>query len=171
MILLSSLSAPDSALLREKRTYYNYRGRNCGKPGAPGNGWTIFGGTTAGHKALHSCKAGYLLVGPKLRICQSNGRWTPNIPECRRELAKTSIESWAFVPIVCAPSPLTVFTDEEPHTIEACDHAYFLLLSCSDRLWRPRSTTEWHEMAGQHNAGILCQVQVFQGVQTEGIQL
>ena len=71
---------PTALLVRESRAYYY---RNCGKPGYPRNGRSIFSGTTAGSRVLHVCKAGYLLVGAKLRICQRNGRWTPSLPQCR----------------------------------------------------------------------------------------
>ena len=57
--------------------------RRCGKPGQLANGVSKFSGVSVGSKVLHSCNAGYLLVGAKLRICQNNGRWTPSIPHCK----------------------------------------------------------------------------------------
>ncbi|KAL5476109.1 hypothetical protein EMCRGX_G026015 [Ephydatia muelleri] len=38
--------------------------------------------TTNQLTVVHSCKPGYKLVGAKLRLCQSNGQWTPEIPSC-----------------------------------------------------------------------------------------
>ena len=58
---------------------------SCGHPGQPRNGRTRYSRTTPGSIALHTCNPGYKLEGAKLRLCQSNGRWTPQLPSCTRE--------------------------------------------------------------------------------------
>lgn len=63
---------------------------SCGDPGTPAFGKSLFQAMTAGSLVVHSCKPGYKLVGAKLRLCQSNGQWTPEIPNCMCELQTCS---------------------------------------------------------------------------------
>ena len=55
---------------------------SCGDPGIPAFGSSLFQSLKAGSLVVHSCNQGYKLVGAKLRLCQSNGQWTPEIPSC-----------------------------------------------------------------------------------------
>ena len=65
---------------------------SCGDPGTPAFGNSLFQAMTAGSLVVHSCKPGYKLVGAKLRLCQSNGQWTPEIPSCMCELHTSTLE-------------------------------------------------------------------------------
>ena len=74
---------------RVKRTYYTYRyrpnhqARSCGKPGVPKHGQSWVQSTAPGSIVVHKCYAGYVLVGAKLRVCESNGKWSPpSLPKC-----------------------------------------------------------------------------------------
>ena len=58
---------------------------SCGDPGTPAFGSSLFQSLAAGSLVVHSCNPGYKLVGAKLRLCQSNGQWTPEIPSCMCE--------------------------------------------------------------------------------------
>ena len=55
---------------------------SCGDPSRPRHGSSLFESVQAGAIVIHSCNPGYKLVGAKLRLCQSNGRWTPELPQC-----------------------------------------------------------------------------------------
>ncbi len=55
---------------------------SCGHPGTPNRGNSLFESVAAGSLVVHSCNAGHQLVGAKLRLCQSNGQWTPQLPKC-----------------------------------------------------------------------------------------
>lgn len=83
------LSNEDSVHGISKRTsytsytyQYRNRARQCPKPGAPKNGFTWYNSRTVGSVAVHSCKRGFALDGPRLRTCQSNGKWNKELPEC-----------------------------------------------------------------------------------------
>lgn len=58
---------------------------SCGDPGRPQFGASLFESVQAGSLVVHSCNPGYRLVGAKLRLCQSNGQWTPALPQCVRK--------------------------------------------------------------------------------------
>lgn len=80
---------------------------SCGDPGTPAFGNSLFQSMAAGSLVVHSCKPGYKLVGAKLRLCQSNRQWTPEIPTCMyvdcgdpgtpfqgsRQISSTSLDS------------------------------------------------------------------------------
>lgn len=55
---------------------------SCGDPSRPQFGSSLFESVQAGALVVHSCNPGYKLVGAKLRLCQSNGQWTPELPQC-----------------------------------------------------------------------------------------
>lgn len=59
---------------------------SCGNPGRPRFGSSLFESVRAGALVVHSCIPGYKLIGARLRLCQSNGRWTPQLPLCVCEL-------------------------------------------------------------------------------------
>ena len=55
---------------------------HCGDPGRPQFGTSLFESVQPGALVVHSCNPGYYLAGAKLRLCQSNGQWTPQLPQC-----------------------------------------------------------------------------------------
>ena len=55
---------------------------SCGDPGEPAFGSSLFESVHAGAIVVHSCNPGHRLDGAKLRLCQSNGQWTPQLPRC-----------------------------------------------------------------------------------------
>jgi CUB/sushi domain-containing protein len=61
---------------------YQHNNRRCVNPGVPGNGYSYFQSTNVGAIVIHKCKPGFALVGSKIRVCLSNGRWNLNIPNC-----------------------------------------------------------------------------------------
>ena len=72
-----------------QNAYFNHI--SCGYPGRPQFGSSLFESISAGSLVVHSCDPGYKLVGAKLRLCQSNGRWTPALPRCYREFGITYV--------------------------------------------------------------------------------
>ena len=74
---------------RVRRTYYtydyrtHYNARSCGNPGIPKKGQSWVESTAPGAIVVHNCYPGYTLVGPKLRVCESSGKWNPpTLPKC-----------------------------------------------------------------------------------------
>lgn len=63
---------------------------SCGDPGSPNHGSSLFESVNAGSIVVHSCDPGHRLVGAKLRLCQSNGQWTPELPQCVCKWSKIS---------------------------------------------------------------------------------
>ena len=59
---------------------------DCHTPDTPHNGLIHFQATTLNEKVVHSCKAGYLLIGASFRACQANGLWSGSSPLCVRKL-------------------------------------------------------------------------------------
>lgn len=57
----------------------------CGDPGKPVFGSSLFESVNAGAIVIHTCNPGHRLDGAKLRLCQSNGQWTPQLPTCACE--------------------------------------------------------------------------------------
>ncbi|XP_003387839.1 PREDICTED: sushi, von Willebrand factor type A, EGF and pentraxin domain-containing protein 1-like isoform X2 [Amphimedon queenslandica] len=56
---------------------------SCGTLADPKNGNVKFSSTSVGSTAEYSCSAGFLLVGDKIRTCQSNREWSGMAPVCR----------------------------------------------------------------------------------------
>ena len=55
---------------------------DCGDPGAPQNGRVDVSSTSIGSTAQYVCTEGYTLRGLKSRLCQQNGDWSGDVPEC-----------------------------------------------------------------------------------------
>ena len=55
---------------------------SCGEPGRPVSGSSLFESVQAGALVVHSCNPGFKLEGATLRLCQSNGQWTSQLPQC-----------------------------------------------------------------------------------------
>ena len=60
-------------------------GVRCDNLKAPKNGFVKITGKSIGSKALYSCREGYVLRGDSQRKCQSNGRWSGDMPSCQRQ--------------------------------------------------------------------------------------
>ena len=61
---------------------------DCGPPQPPTNGYvSLFSGQThVGDLALYTCGSGYMLLGNQQRMCQENGQWSGNVPDCQGEV-------------------------------------------------------------------------------------
>ena len=55
----------------------------CGKPGKPDNAIVITGNHWAGEYVRYLCNPGYSMVGPAVRRCLPNGKWSGNVPTCK----------------------------------------------------------------------------------------
>lgn len=49
----------------------------------PANGMVTTTGIDFGSKARYRCNRGHLLVGGQTRVCEANGHWSGQDPECR----------------------------------------------------------------------------------------
>lgn len=45
-------------------------------------GAVCYNETTVGSKAVYICNDGLVLVGNKTRVCQKDGSWNGNMPQC-----------------------------------------------------------------------------------------
>lgn len=57
-------------------------GIHCGHLPSLANGIITIEKTASGEEASFSCNENYYLVGPKSRICLTNGTWSGDDPEC-----------------------------------------------------------------------------------------
>ena len=62
---------------------------DCFNLTSPTNGQVSLDMTTFGAVANYSCNDGYILMGPNVRNCQSNGSWSEDIPVCQSKLLPT----------------------------------------------------------------------------------
>ena len=106
----STYNLPENDV-RVKRTYYGNR-RGCGDPGLPVNGFSWFPSRRTGAVVVHSCKPGYILLGPKLRVCQHNGRWSLSLPRCACKYILLSLVSLFIPPL--SLFPLIASSCEDP---------------------------------------------------------
>ena len=58
---------------------------DCGSLNAPTDGSIIMPSTTTGSVVMYNCNEGFNITGPAKRICQPNGQWTGDDPECERK--------------------------------------------------------------------------------------
>ena len=58
---------------------------DCGDLLAPINGSVTLNGTVEGSIANYTCDEGFLLDGPVVRMCGSNGMWSGSTPQCEGE--------------------------------------------------------------------------------------
>lgn len=56
---------------------------DCGGLENPENGQVAISGTDFGSSARYRCFSGYILVGDDMRMCQENGYWSGQEPECQ----------------------------------------------------------------------------------------
>ncbi len=70
---------------RVKRALDSQGPANCGNPGTPKGGRSIYKSWYEGAIVTHSCEKGWTLVGVTRRVCKSNGKWVPDIPKCIRK--------------------------------------------------------------------------------------
>ncbi len=54
----------------------------CPELANPENGAVTISGLTPGSTADYVCDDGFAIVGPQRRVCQRNGEWTEEAPEC-----------------------------------------------------------------------------------------
>ena len=47
-----------------------------------GNGQVTVTGYDIGDRATYSCRSGYELIGITNRVCQNNGQWSGQEPQC-----------------------------------------------------------------------------------------
>ena len=52
----------------------------------PTNGSVLVSGQTVNSVAEYSCDAGFSLVGPASRTCQTSGTWTEDEPDCSKSM-------------------------------------------------------------------------------------
>ena len=64
---------------------------NCGILDLPSNGQVISSGTTFKIEAMYVCDEGFQLIGNGTRMCQANGMWSGNEPECEGMYVPCSI--------------------------------------------------------------------------------
>lgn len=60
----------------------------CGHPGSPKHGrvLNLLEKYKEGMVITYECDAGYFLLGPVMRTCQSNGTWSQHIPICGKSI-------------------------------------------------------------------------------------
>ena len=58
---------------------------DCGDLPDPINGTVTLNGTVEGSIANYTCDGGFLLDGPVVRMCGSNGMWSGSTPQCEGE--------------------------------------------------------------------------------------
>lgn len=100
---------------------------SCGHPGQPRNGRTRYSRTTPGSIVLHTCNPGYKLEGAKLRLCQSNGRWTPQLPRCTCKCSCFLGNHVRMLPLLgLSSTPIsTAYTSDG----DLCTNAHLVLLT------------------------------------------
>ena len=60
----------------------------CGDPGTPANGFKEGVDYNIGSIVYYTCSDGYRLVGLSSLLCQFNGRWSGNVPQCISDQSK-----------------------------------------------------------------------------------
>ena len=55
---------------------------DCGSLSHPENGLVTFVSTTLGSRADYSCNTGFVLMGISFRMCELDGSWSGEAPEC-----------------------------------------------------------------------------------------
>ena len=57
---------------------------DCGDPGTPVNGRTNGRNYTYPNRVTYRCNSGFVLVGLKIRSCQTDGTWSGTLARCER---------------------------------------------------------------------------------------
>ena len=63
----------------------------CGDPTRLPNGLLEYTNITEGSRVTFKCNPGYILSGDTFRVCQSNGQWSNEHPQCIIKLLATSL--------------------------------------------------------------------------------
>ena len=64
----------------------NYIAVDCNEPDpSDPNGSVEFTTTTFRSEARYSCNSGFTLIGTPVAVCQANGQWSSEAPDCKRE--------------------------------------------------------------------------------------
>lgn len=84
--------------------------RNCGSPGNISNGQYSGNNLTYNSRVTFECDSGYVLLGSRTIVCQSNGRWNDSIPECEEsdELPTSGLLSSSDVITTTSLPPIIV---------------------------------------------------------------
>ena len=122
---------------------------SCGDPNRPRHGSSLFGSVQAGAIVVHSCNPGYKLVGAKLRLCQSNGRWTPELPQCVCKSQSCSLgqklilSGLAYKEVIWGSH--AVHNSRLSIKDHCTNHCTFpiVTVNCSYWLWRSRYSNLW----------------------------
>ena len=61
----------------------------CGDPTQLANGHREYTNITEGSRITFKCNPGYILSGDTFSVCQSNGQWSNEHPECISKLLAT----------------------------------------------------------------------------------
>ena len=69
-----------------------YSAVDCGDPGTPTNGQRTLSNTTYNSVVTYTCTTHYVLHGSKSRTCQSNGKWSGIVPQCKGMLVKVKLQ-------------------------------------------------------------------------------
>ena len=59
---------------------------DCGIPETPTNGVVKFNSTLRGSNATYVCYEGCIHNGVVQRVCQGNGQWSDDVPQCKSKL-------------------------------------------------------------------------------------
>ena len=74
----------------------------------PANGMVTTTGNDFGSRARYRCHSGYLLVGDQARVCEANGRWSGQEPECRCTYVNYLINVHSFITLTNQTTPKNV---------------------------------------------------------------
>ncbi|CAG0901622.1 unnamed protein product [Darwinula stevensoni] len=68
-------------------------GLRCRSPGQPANGWIVDKATSYFNRdlATYQCADGFVLFGPRQRMCLENGTWSGRLPTCEFNLARGKV--------------------------------------------------------------------------------
>ncbi|CAG0893228.1 unnamed protein product [Darwinula stevensoni] len=75
-------------------------GLRCGSPGQPTNGWIINNASSYFYRDLarYRCADGFVLFGPRQRMCLENGTWSGRLPTCEFNLARGKVSEQSLTP-------------------------------------------------------------------------
>ena len=59
--------------------------RRCGHPGEIRNGYMSDTAFVYPNRVTYACYDGYELTGRRYRVCQADGQWSGELPQCRRK--------------------------------------------------------------------------------------
>ena len=77
--------------------YFEFSEIQCLYLENPPNGSVYVNGSTPGSIATYTCIDYFVLVGAASRVCQDNGQWSGNTPECLRKTKSSKIKFFGTV--------------------------------------------------------------------------